>query len=153
MTTKFEQKYTVVWLIVMAVFSWSLASASQDAHEGMEEGSAAKSKSMNDLDTDAEPLPIRGARLKHTASYISSPLTVVSEKVDREAGLADAARVFQEATQYQKLITVTVYGGSVAENKTERTTSNKIAPAQVIDAKRERALGSLDMKDVFPQLN
>ncbi len=55
---------------------------------------------MNDLDTDVERQPIRGARLKHTASYISSPLTVVSEKVDREAGLADAARTFQKATQY-----------------------------------------------------
>lgn len=79
----------------MAVFSWSLASAAQDAHEGMEEASSAKSKSMNDIDTDVERRTIRGVRLKHTVSYISSSLTVVSEKMDREAELADAARTLQ----------------------------------------------------------
>ena len=69
--------------------------------------------------------------------------------VDREAGLADAARVLEGATQVQKIRIVFRFTGSVSPVRTQRSTFTSIAPLQVIDAKLEREFGRLEMMNVF----
>ena len=153
MSIRFRQKHTVAWLITFVVSSWSVALWAQEPHEFPEENTSAEPESMDAIDSGKESSPVRGARLKQTASYINSPLLVTNERVEREAGLLDAAKIFQEATQSETLKTVFVFGGSVTPIETKKSTLGNTAPVQIIDAKRERDMGGLDMKDVFQERN
>ncbi|MYD80857.1 MAG: hypothetical protein F4X44_09630 [Gammaproteobacteria bacterium] len=60
---------------------------------------------------------------------------------------------FKRQPNTRTLSAVTVFAGSVSPHKTENSSINNTALVQVIDAKRERDLGSSDMKDVFQELN
>ena len=153
MSTRLQPKYTVAWLITLIVFSWSIASTAEKAVENVSEAQKEESESTNALEDEKESLLVTGARLKCTSSFVNSPLRVANIDIDREAGLIDAAKVLQKATQSNKPRIVVVFGGSVSPLRTERSTFNSAAPVQVIDAKLERSFGNVGLRNVFQDPN
>ena len=154
MSTRLQPKYTVAWLITLIVFSWSIASTAEEAAvDTVSETQKEESESTNALEDEKESLLVTGARLKCPSSFVNSPLRVANIDIDREAGLIDAAKVLQKATQTNKPRIVVVFGGSVSPLRTERSTFNSAAPVQVIDAKLERSFGNVGLRNVFQEPN
>lgn len=151
MSGRFQKIDRVACLITLIVFSWSSASWAEKVQEDLEEASDEETDLTYTLEAEPEKLPVTGARLKQVTSYINSPLQVISKSFNRETGLVDAAEVFQKATQSSKPRIVVVFVGSVSPLRTERSTFNSTAPVQVIDAKLERSLGNVGLRNVFQE--
>ena len=138
------------WLFGLFLISCSIASWAKEADRDCGGISEIETESTS-LDPNPENMPLLGERLKHPTSYPDRPLQITGTRVDREAGLANAARALQEATQVHKVRIVLSFAGSISPVTPRRTTFTSVAPLQVISAKLERQFGRLEPMDLFQE--
>lgn len=136
-------------LIGLFLISSSFGSLANEADRDCGGISEMETESSASLDSNTENLPLLGYRLKHPASYLASPLQITGTMVDREAGLANAAKALQEATQVHKVRIVLSFAGSVSPVTPRRSTFTSVAPLQVIHSKLELDFGRLELMDLL----
>ena len=137
------------WLIGLFLISSSFGSLANEPDRDCGGISEIETESSASLDSNTENLPLLGNRLKHPASYAESPLQVTGTMVDREAGLADAAKALQEATQVHKVRIVLSFAGSVSPVTPGRSTFTSVAPLQIVNSRLELDFGRLELMDLL----
>ena len=114
---------STLWLVLLLLFSFTLAASLQAQEDNEDDADAATEEADDDDDEESdastepmEEMTVTGSRLNRDSYSSISPLQIIDSEVEREAGLIDAAEILQNSTQAQGQQIDLTYTGYVLDD-------------------------------------
>ncbi|MDE0644969.1 MAG: TonB-dependent receptor [Gammaproteobacteria bacterium] len=114
---------STLWLVLLLLFSFTLAASLQAQEDNEDDADAATEEADDDDDEESdastepmEEMTVTGSRLNRDSYSSISPLQIIDSEVEREAGLIDAAEILQKSTQAQGQQIDLTYTGYVLDD-------------------------------------